>query len=105
MRSLKFLVVLFFVFNSTFLNAQTENLSDKITKNLRCLICQGQSVHDSDSAFANSLKILVKKKLNEGLNEEQIYNFLKALDHFYYLYFHKLHSHKNLIYFDNDRSF
>ena len=77
MRSLKFLVVLFFVFNSTFLNAQTENLSDKITKNLRCLICQGQSVYDSDSAFANSLKILVKKKLNEGLNEEQIYNFLK----------------------------
>ena len=77
MRSLKFLVVLFFIFNSTFLNAQTENLSDKITKNLRCLICQGQSVHDSDSAFANSLKILVKKKLNEGLNEEQIYNFLK----------------------------
>ena len=62
MRSLKFLVVLFFIFNSTFLNAQTENLSDKITKNLRCLICQGQSVHDSDSAFANSLKILVKKK-------------------------------------------
>ena len=77
MRSFKFLVVLFFIFNSTFLNAQTENLSDKITKNLRCLICQGQSVHDSDSAFANSLKILVKKKLNEGLNEEQIYNFLK----------------------------
>ena len=77
MRSLKFLVVLFFIFNSTFLNAQTENLSDKITKNLRCLICQGQSVHDSDSAFANSLKILVKKKLNEGLNEEEIYNFLK----------------------------
>jgi hypothetical protein len=32
MRSLKFLVVLFFIFNSTFLNAQTENLSDKITK-------------------------------------------------------------------------
>ena len=68
MRSLKFLVVLFFVFNSTFLNAQTENLSDKITKNLRCLICQGQSVHDSDSAFANSLKILVKKKLKYSCN-------------------------------------
>jgi cytochrome c-type biogenesis protein CcmH len=77
MRSLKFLVVFFFIFNSTFLNAQTENLSDKITKNLRCLICQGQSVYDSDSAFANSLKILVKKKLNEGFNEKQIYDFLK----------------------------
>ena len=34
-------------------------------------------MYDSDSEFANSLKILVNKKLNEGLNEKQIYNYLK----------------------------
>ena len=62
-------------FNS--LNAENENLQNKITKNLRCLICQGQSVYDSDSEFANSLKILVKQKLDDGKNEEEIYNFLK----------------------------
>ncbi len=44
---------------------------------MRCLICQGQSIYDSDSEFANSLKILVNEKLNEGLNEKQIYNYLK----------------------------
>ena len=77
MRILKFLTILFFLFNFNFVHSQTENESDKITKNLRCLICQGQSVHDSDSEFANSLKILVKKKLDEGLNEKQIYEFLK----------------------------
>jgi cytochrome c-type biogenesis protein CcmH len=49
----------------------------KITKNLRCLICQGQSVYDSDSEFANSMKVLVDKKLNEGFSEKQIYNFFK----------------------------
>ena len=49
----------------------------KITKNLRCLICQGQSVYDSDSEFANSLKLLVKQKLGEGRNENQIYDYLK----------------------------
>ena len=37
--------------------------NSKITKNLRCLICQGQSVYDSDSEFADSIKILVEKKL------------------------------------------
>ena len=37
----------------------------------------GQSIYDSDSEFANSLKILVNEKLNEGLNEKQIYNYLK----------------------------
>jgi cytochrome c-type biogenesis protein CcmH len=49
----------------------------KITKNLRCLICQGQSVYDSDSEFANSMKVLVDKKLNEGFSEKQIYDFFK----------------------------
>ena len=33
--------------------------------------------YDSDSEFANSLKILVEKKLNEGLDEKQIYDYLK----------------------------
>ena len=53
-------------------------LENKINKNLRCLICQGQSVHDSDSEFANSLKVLVNKKLDEGLSEKQIYDYLKS---------------------------
>ena len=50
---------------------------NKITKNLRCLICQGQSVYDSDSDFANSMKILVDKKLEEGLSENEIYDYFK----------------------------
>ena len=77
MNILKFLTYIIFliIFYSSDLKAQ--NLEVEITKNLRCLICQGQSVYDSDSEFANSLKILVEKKLNEGLNEKQIYEYLK----------------------------
>ncbi len=41
------------------------------------ILSQGQSVYDSDSEFANSLKILEEKKLNEGLDEKQIYDYLK----------------------------
>ena len=52
-------------------------MKNEITKNLRCLICQGQSVYDSDSEFANSIKILVSKKLKEGFSEQDIYIFLK----------------------------
>ena len=77
MKFVKFLIIIFFISNFSSLNAKTENLSDKITKNLRCLICQGQSVYDSDSEFANSLKILVEIKLNEGLSEKQIYDFFR----------------------------
>tara|TARA_B100000401_G_C52700210_1_gene668735 strand:- start:653 stop:1018 length:366 start_codon:yes stop_codon:yes gene_type:complete len=57
-------------------NADQDKLHSKITKNLRCLICQGQSVYDSDAEFAVSLKIVVRSKINEGLSEDQIYNFL-----------------------------
>ena len=78
MNILKFLTYIIFliIFYSSDLKAQ--NLEVEITKNLRCLICQGQSVHDSDSEFANSLKILVNKKLSEGLSEKQIYDYLKS---------------------------
>ena len=50
---------------------------DKISKNLRCLICQGQSVYDSQSDFAISMKILINNKIKEGKSEKQIYNYLK----------------------------
>ena len=76
MRILKIiLVILLLIPNLSFADDQLER--NKITKNLRCLICQGQSVYDSDSDFANSMKILVDKKLEEGLSGNQIYDFFK----------------------------
>jgi len=77
MKLLKYLILIFFLFCLNLSNAENIDLQNKITKNLRCLICQGQSVYDSDSEFANSLKILVEKKLKEGKNEKEIYDFLK----------------------------
>ena len=75
MKILKLLLIFFFIFSFNHLKAENEDMKNKITKNLRCLICQGQSVYDSDSEFANSLKFLVNKKINEGLNEKQIYKY------------------------------
>ena len=74
-----FIFFLFFIlfFPLSILNAQENDKRNEITKNLRCLICQGQSVYDSDSEFANSLKIVVDKKLEEGLSEDQIYEYFK----------------------------
>ena len=75
MKTFKTFIIIFFLlfFNNLYANENSER--NEITKNLRCLICQGQSVYDSDSDFANSMKILVDKKLNEGLTEKQIYNY------------------------------
>ncbi len=56
---------------------KNDQLVIKISKNLRCLICQGQSIYDSQSDFAISMKFLIKEKINNGLNEKEIYEFLK----------------------------
>ena len=77
MKLFKYLTIAFYLLSFNLLNAADNDLQNKITKNLRCLICQGQSVYDSDSEFANSIKLLVNQKLSEGKNENQIYNFLK----------------------------
>ena len=77
MKNIKYFIIIIFLFSTNLSNAQENDLQNKITKNLRCLICQGQSVYDSDSEFANSLKVLVDKKLEEGFSEKQIYSFFK----------------------------
>ena len=76
MKFIKLLLFIFLILNHNLLKAEENEIQNKITKNLRCLICQGQSVYDSDSEFARSLKILVDNKIKEGLSENQIYEFL-----------------------------
>mgnify|MGYP001182432361 FL=1 len=79
MKYLKYIIILFLIsnMNLSFADEQEIKLQNKITKNLRCLICQGQSIYDSDSQFAISLKILVEKKLSEGLSEKEIYEYFE----------------------------
>ena len=79
MKVLKIFIILFVVANFSELKSAETNdiLKNKILKNIRCLICQGQSVYDSESEFASSIKLIVDKKTNEGLKEEQIYQFLR----------------------------
>ena len=79
MKILKIFILLFLVTNFSELRSDEidDVLKNKILKNIRCLICQGQSVYDSESEFASSIKLIVDRKINEGLKEKQIYQFLR----------------------------
>ena len=77
MKSISIFLIVSIILNFNLLKADEIKTENKIAKNLRCLICQGQSVYDSDSEFAISLKLVIKNKIQEGLSEEQIYSFLK----------------------------
>ena len=78
MKILKIFIILFLVTSSLELKSDEANdvLKNKILKNIRCLICQGQSVYDSESDFASSIKLIVNKKINEDMSEDQVYKFL-----------------------------
>ena len=73
-----FIFCFLYIFNIT-THVQANQDVDKISKNLRCLICQGQSVYDSQSEFALTIKMLIKNKLQEGESEDEIYDYLKTL--------------------------
>ena len=79
MKTLKILLIIFLFIGFPQLKSDEKNgsLKNKILKNIRCLICQGQSVYDSESDFASSIKLVVDKKINERLSEAQIYEFLR----------------------------
>tara|TARA_B100000073_G_scaffold343951_1_gene349786 strand:+ start:257 stop:637 length:381 start_codon:yes stop_codon:yes gene_type:complete len=72
-----FLIFFFNLLFSEYVNAENSKVNE-ISKNLRCLICQGQSVYDSNSEFALSVKMLISQKLAAGKSEDDIYNFLKS---------------------------
>ena len=79
MKILKIFIIifLFISFSQSKANEKNDELKSKILKNIRCLICQGQSIYDSESDFASSIKLIVDKKINEEFSEAQIYEYLR----------------------------
>ena len=57
-------------------NNEKELRARKISKNIRCLVCQNQSIDESNALLAKDLRILIRKKIQEGQNDKQIYDFL-----------------------------
>ena len=78
MKIFRIFIILLLITNFSELKSDEKSdiLKNKILKNIRCLICQGQSVYDSESEFASSIKLIVDKKINEGAKEDSIYSFL-----------------------------
>ena len=74
MKNIINIIIIFFLITSN--SHSNENLNNQILKNLRCLVCQGQTVQDSNSEFALIIKSVVKDKIKEGNNEKEIYKFL-----------------------------
>ena len=74
------IVLIFVLLASSSTYSETIKKEDEleIFKNLRCLVCQGQSIAESNSDFAQTLKLVVKDKVDSGMSSEEIYEFLAS---------------------------
>ena len=57
-------------------NKAQELRAREISKNIRCLVCQNQSIDESNAPLAKDLRILIRKKITSGKNDNEIYKFL-----------------------------
>ena len=48
----------------------------EISKNIRCMVCQNQSIDESNAPLAKDLRILIRNKIKEGNRDDEIYKFL-----------------------------
>ena len=71
-----FLIILFVFFIPAQIAMASDEREINIYKNIRCLVCQGQSLNDSNSDFAIDLKKVIKKKIINQESDQEIYKYL-----------------------------
>ena len=77
---------LILLFANSIVIANTDKKYNQIIENLRCLVCQNQSLSESDSNLAKDLRNKVKNMLQSGQTEEEIYKFMSDRYTDYVLY-------------------
>jgi len=62
--------------NEILQNQKLELRARAISKNIRCMICQNQSIDESNAPLAKDLRVLIRSKIKDGKNDKEIYKFL-----------------------------
>ena len=57
-------------------NPEQELRARNISKNIRCMVCQNQSIDESEAPLAKDLRILIRNQIKDGKNDVEIYKFL-----------------------------
>jgi cytochrome c-type biogenesis protein CcmH len=57
-------------------DANLESRARALSRELRCMVCQNQSIDDSDAPLAKDLRVLVRERLTKGDSDEQVIDFL-----------------------------
>ena len=90
----KFIILLCFLISNSVIASVEEDLK-KITSKLRCMTCQNQTIHSSDTDFALNIKKIIRNKLQKNESEEEIISFL-TYRYGEYILFHPKINKQNL---------
>ncbi|MEM9734584.1 MAG: cytochrome c-type biogenesis protein [Pseudomonadota bacterium] len=60
------------------LSEPLENRAKGLFEELRCVVCQNQTIGSSDADVAKDLRAVVREKISEGMNDQQVKDFLVA---------------------------
>ena len=57
-------------------NSRQEERARNISKNIRCMVCQNQSIDESSAPLAKDLRILIREQIKDKKKDDEIYKFL-----------------------------
>ena len=94
------LLMIILLLNFSLVNGEEKKVDQNtIHKNLRCLVCQGQSIADSNSDFARTIKLVVKDLIKDGKTEREIYSFMSDKYGEWIVFKPELNKHNFLLWF------
>jgi len=94
------LLIIILLLNFSLANGEEKKVDQNtIHKNLRCLVCQGQSIADSNSDFAQTIKLVVKDLIKDGKTEREIYSFMADKYGEWIVFKPELNKHNFLLWF------
>ena len=57
-------------------DAMLENRARDLSQNLRCLVCQNESIDESNASLARDLRLLVRERLMKGETDQEVLEFI-----------------------------
>ena len=74
----KIFIIIIFLLSSNSYSEDIEKQYKSLIEELRCMVCQNQSIDESSAPLAKDMRILVRDKIKEGNTDKEIYDFLIA---------------------------
>ena len=72
-KTIKIFLLLFFLQSSAIAE---DTRAIELFKEVRCLVCQGQTIHESNAELAEDIKKLIREKISQGETDRQIKEYL-----------------------------